>query len=322
VIAVVQGNVPRLGLGEFAQKRAVTANHLAETDRLASDVIAGRAPKPDVVIWPENSSDEDPFADPQSYAMISQAAAAIGVPIVVGAVLHGPGPHQVRNTAIVWSPITGPGQRYVKRHLVPFGEYLPGRSVLTALVGRFKHQLPNDFVPGHHPGVLTAGVVTLADVICFEVADDTVVRQAVTGGGRIISVQTNNASYEQLGDDGRGGETAQQLAMTRLRAVEHGRAAVVSATSGVSAAISPDGRVLARTPVFRPGYLDLRLPLRDPLTLSDRLGPWPERGLAALGALWLLACCRRPRRGRRAPTSASSASGEPLHSLDLEVSPS
>jgi apolipoprotein N-acyltransferase len=300
VVAAVQGNVPRLGLDEFAQRRAVTADHLAETRLLAQKVAAGEMPRPDVVIWPENSSDLDPLTDPISRSMVDQAVSAVGVPILVGAVLNGPGPHHVRNAAIVWSPTTGPGQIYVKRHLVPFGEYLPFRHIMTSLVSRFS-LIPRDFVAGHTPGTLRLGGVTIADAICFEVADDAVVRQAVTGGGRLIVVQTNNASYEQAGDSGNSGETAQQLAIARLRAIEHGRAVVVAATSGVSAMIAPNGTVLARTGVFTPALLDMRLPLRDPLTIADRVGPWPEwilttAGLLALAVALVAQLRRRPQR--------------------------
>jgi apolipoprotein N-acyltransferase len=220
---------------------------------------------------------------------------AVGVPVLVGAVLDGPDADHVQNAAIVWSPTDGPGERYVKRHLVPFGEYLPLRSILGRLIDRFS-LIPRDFAPGDRPGVLTVGPVTLADVICFEVADDAVVREAVDGGGRILVVQTNNATYERPGDDGHGGETAQQLEMSRLRAVEHGRAVVVAATSGVSALIAPDGRVLQRSGVFTPALLVADLPLRDPETVADRLGVWPERALTALAVLALLATLRRPRR--------------------------
>jgi apolipoprotein N-acyltransferase len=140
--------------------------------------------------------------------------------------------------------------------------------------------------------------VRIADAICFEVADDAVVRQAVNGGGRLLVVQTNNASYEHKGDSGYGGETAQQLAISRLRAIEHGRAVVVAATSGVSAMVAPDGTVLARTGVFEPAVLDLRLPLRDPRTVADRVGAWPEWILssAALGAVVLALLQSRGRR--------------------------
>ena len=284
VVAAVQGNVPRLGLAAFAQRHAVTANHLAETLVLARQVAAGSAPRPDFVIWPENSDDLDPRVDAESRSEIDAAAAAVGVPILVGAVLNGPGPNHVQNAGIVWSPTTGPGQIYIKRHLVPFGEYLPFRGVLTRLFPKFK-LIAKDFVPGHRPGVLEIDGTTIGDTICFEIADDAVVRQAITGGGRLLVVQTNNASYEHIGDSGNGGETAQQLAISRLRAVEHGRAVVVAATSGVSAMIAPNGKVLARTRVFAPAYLDRRLPLRDPLTIADRVGSWPEWILSALALL-------------------------------------
>jgi apolipoprotein N-acyltransferase len=308
-VAVVQGNVPRLGLEEFAQRRAVTADHVAETERLAGDVAAGRLARPDLVIWPENATDDDPFHDAIARSMIESAVRSIGVPVLVGAVLDGPGSH-VRNAGIVWSPTTGPGSIYVKRHLVPFGEYIPGRSLLSHLVGRFS-LIPRDFAAGHKPGVLQVGPVRLADVICFEVADDTVVRQAVTGGGRLLAVQTNNATYERIGDSGDGGETAQQLEMSRLRAVEHGRAVVVAATSGVSAVIAPDGRVQWRSGVFTPAVTVADVPLRDPRTVADRLGVWPEHGLAAAGLLWLLTVAVGRRR-RRPGAPAEPVIDEPL----------
>jgi apolipoprotein N-acyltransferase len=301
VIAAVQGNVPRLGLKEFAQRRAVTEDHLNETRALAAAVAAGRLAKPQLVIWPENSSDLDPTVDPIAAATINAAAAAVQVPILVGAVLNGPGPDHVRNSAIVWSPASGPGQIYVKRHLVPFGEYIPLRGLVTHLSGKFA-LIPRDFVPGHRPGTLQAGPVRLADTICFEIADDAVVRQAVTGGGRIIVVQTNNADYEQPGDSGNGGETAQQLAIAQLRAVEHGRAVVIAATSGVSAMIAPNGQILARTGVFTPALLDRRLPLRDPLTIADRVGAWPEWVMSALAAIAIGLGIALPRRHRANPT--------------------
>jgi len=211
--------------------------------------------------------------------------------------LDGPGVRHVRNAGLVWTPTQGPTEIYVKRHLVPFGEYVPLRGLVSHLSSRFQ-LVPNDFVAGNRPGLLHLGPVTIADTICFEVADDTVVRQAVTAGGRLLVVQTNNADYERRGDGGNGGETAQQLEMARLRAIEHGRAVV--ATTGVSALIAPDGTVLARTRVFQPAILDRALPLRDPTTIADRLGPWPERAVAVAAAVWLVIVPRRRSRRRTA----------------------
>ncbi len=318
VIAAVQGNVPRLGLKEFAQRYAVTQDHLNETRVLAQEVANGQLPRPQIVVWPENASDLDPRTDPVARSQVDAASAAVGVPMLIGAVIDGPGANHVQNAGIVWSPQSGPGDMYIKRHLVPFGEYLPFRSILSRVISEFS-LIPKDFVPGKRRGPLQVGPVRLADAICFEVADDAVVRQGVTGGGRLLVVQTNNASYEHQGDSGNGGETAQQLAISRLRAIESGRAVVVVATSGVSAMIAPNGRVLARTGVFHPALLDMRLPLRDPVTLADRIGPWPEWILSGAAlAVVVLALVQSRTRKRQGPLDLDSrvrgSETEPLSS--------
>ena len=276
-VAVVQGNVPRLGLGFNAQRAAVLANHAEATRELAADVRAGRVPAPDVVIWPENASDIDPFEDAAAYALIEQAVQDVGVPVLVGAVLQGPG-DGVSNTGIVWDPETGPGERYVKRHPVPFGEYIPFRSLVGQVTDKVD-LVPRDFVAGTDVGVLDVGPVRVGDVICFEVAYDDLVRDVVTGGGSVIVVQTNNATF------GRSGETAQQLAMGRLRAVEHGRAVLVAATSGISAVIAPDGRTVESAPVFTREVLSAQVPTRTGTTLATRLGAAPELLLAGLAVV-------------------------------------
>ncbi len=276
-VAVVQGNVPRLGLGFNAQRAAVLANHAEATRELAADVRAGRVPAPDVVIWPENASDIDPFEDTAAYDLIDEAVEDVGVPVLVGAVLQGPG-NGVSNTGIVWDPVTGPGERYVKRHPVPFGEYVPFRSLVRQVTDKVD-LVPRDFVAGTDVGVLDVGPVRVGDVICFEVAYDDLVRDVVTGGGSVIVVQTNNATF------GRSGETAQQLAMGRLRAVEHGRAVLVAATSGISAVISPDGRTVESAPVFTREVLSAQVPTRTGTTLATRLGAAPELLLAGLAVV-------------------------------------
>lgn len=291
-VALVQGDVPRSGLDAFGQRAAVLDHHVAATEALAREVRAGRVPAPQAVIWPENATDLDPYADPAAAAAIDRAVRAVGVPVLVGAVIGGPGPDHVRNTGIVWNPRTGPGPMYVKRHPVPFGEYVPFRSVIGSMVGRLS-RVPADFAAGRRPGVLTVGPVRLGDVICFEIAYDGLVADAVRAGGRVIVVQTNNATY------GRSAETHQQLAMSRLRAVEHGRAVLVAATSGISAVVAPDGSVRQQTTVFTARSLVDRIPLRDALTVADRVRTVPEwtLTLVGLGALGVAGARSRRRRG-------------------------
>ncbi len=302
--AVVQGNVPGAGMDAFGEKAAVLGNHVRETERLAADVAAGKADRPDLVIWPENSTDIDPILDASAHAAIQRAVDAIDVPVLVGAVVNAPNdPSHIWNTGIVWQPTSsgsaGPSDYYVKQHPVPFGEWIPFRSILSRLIPRFD-RVPRDFAPGPSTGVLQLGPARLGDLICFEVAYDelglAVVRgDGVTGelagqGARILSVQTNNATY------GRTGQPEQQMAMSRLRAVEHGRAVLIAATSGISAIIRPDGSISASLPEFTAGYLVEKVPLRDTLTVSDRLGATPEylACLLALALVGVAALRRRP----------------------------
>lgn len=291
-IAVVQGNVPRLGLEFNAQRAAVLLNHVQATRQLAADVRAGRVARPDLVVWPENSSDVDPFEDPAAYAAIDGAVRDIGVPVLVGAVLDGPGNH-VSNTGIVWDPVMGPGARYVKRHPVPFGEYIPLRS-LARLVSPAVDLVPRDFAAGDRVGLLDLGPARLGDVICFEVAYDGLVRDTVLAGGRLLVVQTNNATFE------RSAETEQQLAMGQLRAVEHGRSVVVAATSGVSAVIRPDGSLAYHSQIFTRDVAVVDVPLRDAQTPATRLGALPEAALTLLALAGLAAGVLATRRRREA----------------------
>jgi apolipoprotein N-acyltransferase len=280
-LALVQGNVPQPGTHFLGRAEQVLDNHVAETAVLAAQVKNGTLPRPALVLWPENASDVDPFTSPDAYAKIQQAAAGIGVPILVGAVLQA-SPDTVSNTAIVWDPVTGPGQRYTKRHLVPFGEYIPWRGLIDHLTS-LTSLVPQNFVPGHSPGVLQVGPVTLADVMCFEVAFDEQVRDGVTHGGQLIVVQTNNATYLHTP------ETHQQLAMSQLRAVEHGRSVVVASTSGISAVIAPDGRVLAQSGELTTAIIDRAVVTRDSLTVADHLGARPEWVIAILGVFAVVA---------------------------------
>ncbi|GAA4429887.1 hypothetical protein GCM10023148_34420 [Actinokineospora soli] len=127
----------------------------------------------------------------------------------------------------------------------------------------------------------------------YEVAFDDVVRTNVGLGATLIAVPTNNATF------GRTEMTYQQLAMDRVRAVEHGRAVVVAATSGVSAIVAPDGSIVSSTGLFTPDALVERVPLRTATTIAHRLGAWPERVMVAVGLAALAAALVAGRRARR-----------------------
>lgn len=299
-VAAVQGNVPRLGLEFNAQRRAVLDNHVRETIRLADDVKAGRAAQPRLVIWPENSSDINPLANPDAARQITTAAEAIDAPILVGGVLAAPGytPENPvsTNSVIVWDPVAGPTDRHDKNIVQPFGEYLPWRSFFSLLSPYASRA--GYFVPGGGSGVVDAAGVPVGVTTCWEVIFDRAARHSVLNGAQLLAVPSNNATFNAAMSE-------QQLAFGRLRAVEHDRYTVVAGTTGISAVIAPDGRELARTAFFEPAYLDATIRLKTEITPATRWGPAIQLVLVAAGVVSVLAAMlhngkfvrRRPAKG-------------------------
>src|SRR5690349_8350605 len=274
-VAAVQGDVPHArNLPSLFRASTVTENHAAATERLAAQVKAGRKPAPDLVIWPENATDLDPRFYSPVYGTIAAAVHAIGRPVLVGEVLQDP----QRNVGQLWTPAHGPGPLYAKRQLVPFGEYIPFRGLLSHITSLVALQ-PHDFTAGRRPVVFHLGQIRLGDVICYEVGFDGLVSSGVEAGENLLTAQTNDATFEV---DGQRGESLQQLAMARIRAVESDRAVVVASTTGVSAIIAPDGTLVAHTGTWQRAVLESRVPLLNTTTLAIRLGGWPEFLITAL----------------------------------------
>ena len=302
-VAVVQGNVPRLGLQFNNQRRAVLDNHVHETMRLAEDVRAGSAPQPQFVIWPEDSSDIDPLLYAEAAQEIQAAAQAIGAPILVGTVLDADGriqdPPEYTNTVIVWNPATGPGDRHDKEIVQPFGEYLPMPWLFKHLSGYAGHA--GHFVPRTSSDVVHVAGVPVGVATCWEVVFDREPRKAVLNGAQLLAVPSNNATFNQTMSE-------QQLAFAKVRAVEHDRYVLVAGTTGISAVIAPDGGELSRTEFFQPAYLDTLVRLKTTLTPATRWGPimqWMLVGTAGaviLIGIWQNRGSLRPNRRRsRAP---------------------
>ncbi len=299
-MAAIQGNVPRArNLPQQLSSSQVTQNHVEATLTLAAQVRAGRLADPDLVIWPENSTDNDPFQNPSVYAELSAAVAAVGRPILVGEVLNDPR----RNVGQLWVPGRGPGAAYVKRQLVPFGEYIPFRGVIASFSNLPSLQ-PIDFTPGRRAVVFAVGGIRLGDVICYEVGFDQLVRSEVTAGANLLAVQSNDADFEI---DGQLGETEQQTAMARIRAVETDRAVVYASTTGESTIIAPDGGLIAHSGVWQRAILDTRVPLVSYRTLADRVGAWPEYVIVMLTVLALAWAVQRTWSSRRRRTRTEIA---------------
>jgi apolipoprotein N-acyltransferase len=279
-VGFVQGDVPEAGLEFNAQRRAVLDNHVRGTE-----LLAARAPRDlSLVVWPENSSDIDPFRNPDAAAQIDRARRTVGVPLLLGAVLAEP-VGASSNVSLFYVPGESRPQRYTKLHPVPFAEYIPHREFFRMVTPMA--DLAGNFVAGSQVGVFRvpspAGRYAALPVICFEVAYDGLMRDSVRAAGDepgLLVVQTNNATF------GYTDESEQQFAISRIRAIEHGRSVVHVSTVGVSGFIAPDGRASATTGLFTAEQGLGRPVVRSELTPADRLGPVPEwAAVAALLAL-------------------------------------
>jgi apolipoprotein N-acyltransferase len=285
-VAIVQGGVPGAGNRLVDYHREVTDNHARETLALFARRDASGQPAPDFVLWPENATAVDPVTDERANRAIAETARATGVPLLAGSVTDGPGADGARNQGIVWSSSGAPGQRYTKRHLVPFGEYVPWRSLATKISNRLA-EIPRDMVAGTVGAPLDVAGILIADALCFDVAYDDVIAPQVRRGASLVTVQTSNAMF--LGT----AQLEQQWDISRVRAIESGRAVVVASVNGVSGAIGPDGQVIARLALRGTASAVVEVPLARTFTPAVRWGPWPGRVAIALALLGLTGVASR-----------------------------
>lgn len=276
-VAAVQGDVPGAGNDLVAVHEQVTENHVQATVDLAGQVESGAVPLPDFVLWPENSTAVDPFRDAQTNAGISRAVTAIGVPVLVGAIVDGPRPDAVLNQGLVWLPDGSTDERYTKRHPVPFGEYVPFRSQLSGLkIGRLD-MIPRDMIPGTRTRPLEIAGTPVVDLICFDIAFDDSVTTQVQNGGQMVTVQTSNATFTGTP------QLLQQFTISRARAIETGRTVVVASTNGISGVIGPDGTVRDQLAPRTTDIAVAQVPLIDAQTPAVRYGSLIRQVLSLAG---------------------------------------
>jgi apolipoprotein N-acyltransferase len=281
-VAVVQGGGEQGTLAVDSDPAVVFERHL--------DASAGVDGPVDLVVWPEDVVDvpTDVAATPEGDEL-ADLARRLDATLVAGIVADA-GPDRFRNQAVAWAPDGTLVDRYDKVHRVPFGEYVPLRSLLERVADL--SAVPSDAIPGRGPGVLDTPAGRLGVVISWEVFFGDRARSAVRAGGRVVLNPTNGSSFE-----GRQVQS-QQLATSRLRAVETGRWVVQAAPTGYSAVITPGGRVVTRSGIGDREVLHATVGLRDGTTWYTATGdlPWLVLAAVAVAAAWALT-----RRGRASP---------------------
>lgn len=274
----VQGGVPQLGLEFNARAMAVFENHL----RVTRAYLAQRNGTPDVILWPENSVDVDPFRTPVVKEQIQALVDEYSTPLVLGAVLEVG--EKFQNASMLWKPRTGPSSTYIKQHLTPFGEYIPLRTI-AEFISPYAKSVAG-FLPGNKIVLHRVGRALFAPIICFELLDDQVGREMGKRSNALV-IQTNSATF------GDSPESEQQLQISRIRSIEHQRYAVSISTSGVSALIDPRGKVSQYRGIGQSAVIDSSIALINSVTPSDKYGQQVELALILLPGIFVFVFSRR-----------------------------
>ena len=290
-VGLVQPNIDQAQKWDAAFRRE-TLDRFA---RLTAQVAEGS----DLVVWPEAAT---PFLferEPSYRLEVMALARAYNVPLLFGSPVlrHFPnGRPYLLNSAYLLSPDGVILGRYDKRHLVPFGEYIPLRPVLSFLEKLVEGI--GDFEAGTVPTVLDLPIGSGADgttvifgvVICYEVIFPDLVREFVANGAQFMVTITNDAWF------GKSAAAFQHFGMVVLRAVENRVAFARSANTGISGFIDPQGRILHATPIFTEAVVTGRIPVGRVRTFYSQQGDVFAYGCVIITALFLLTCLVRSRR--------------------------
>jgi apolipoprotein N-acyltransferase len=252
--AGVQGNTPSVGIGFNDRAKAVFNLHVSTTMDLISE-------PPELIIWPENAIDVDPYVNPDVLGAIESVTAKFSAPLIAGAVTRNTG--QLENVSIMYDVSGEVVSVYSKQYLTPFGEYIPLRGI-ARIISPYVDNV-SDFSIGKSIDIHNVNSMNIASVICYELLSDSLVRNAAAKSDALV-IQTNSATFAGTS------ESAQQLAITRIRAMENAREIVSISTIGISAHIDINGNVLSQTDEDVRAILEGDLQGVSNRTIASRLG--------------------------------------------------
>ena len=290
-VAMLQGNDQNRELTQLEKSTGyLTAKHMALAARLRGSY--------DLIVFPESSLDQfNPETNPALRSRLVAVGGAHDADVLANAAVPAPDGRDF-NTNLLYTPDGRLVGTYAKQHLVPFGEYVPFRSLVdwTGIVDR----IPNDYSPGDRRTILDLKGHRVASVICFESAFSPLVRDFVRDGAEMVVVSTNNRSYR------RSGNAAQHVAQTQMRAAETARPFLQASISGITTAVDASGDVSRTTSLFRNTVVTETVTTTTGDTPYVRFGDWVPAASAVLllGAAVAARLRRRPAAFPRLPDEA------------------
>ena len=279
-VAAVQGGGKR---GTTALQVNPLTVFYAQVDATEEIPAIDRGKPPQLIVWPEDTVSLDGRLQGSEHLVILQGLARSLHATLEAGVTEPVGSTRFKNFSVALSPSGKIVSRYEKIHRVPFGEYVPYRSFFKHLASL--QDIPRDAIPGHGPAVLNTPDGKIGIMISFETFFARRARAATREGGRLLIVPTNTNSYAN------SQMPSQEIATSRLRAIEEGRDLVQAAPTGYSAIIDNQGKVMQRGPLSRRTVLIGNVSLRDGHTIYERFGDLPILiiSIASLIMAWALA---------------------------------
>lgn len=266
-VLAIQGNTPSVGLDFNSRAQAVFTLHRDATYKYATSSY-------DAIIWPENAIDIDPSLHPNVAADIEKLTRDKQIPLIAGVVLKRDG--SPVNASVLYNSESGAVSTYIKRGLTPFGEFMPLRG-LAEFISPFAASVV-DFKPGSELVTHEVAGAALGPIICYEIINDRLVSEMSFNSSALI-VQTNSATFAGTA------ESQQQLAITRVRALENSRSILSVSTIGISAFIDNNGVVTQATQENVQTFLSGDLVLNDHTTFANK---WAGAGKIAILIFFLV----------------------------------
>lgn len=274
-VALIQGNIEQFAKWDPAYQSEVFDTYRTMTLEAAKQ-------RPDLIIWPETATPFY-FNDEKWRAELTDTVRESGTYLMTGSPSFtqlGKDEFVDYNSAYLISPDGGTAGRYDKMHLVPFGEYVPLKTLLP-FVSKMVAGI-GDFGRGDGYTVLATPKAAFGAAICFEVIFPELVRQFPLGGANMLTSITNDAWF------GESSAPYQHFQMAVMRAVENRRTLVRAANTGITGIILPSGAISARTDIFTRGYIVRDVPLVSELSFYTRHGDLFAYACAAIGLIFLV----------------------------------
>ncbi len=278
--ALLQGN----DKNRYLTQSELNSEYLTRSHLALARSLRGRY---DIVVFPESALATDPETDPSLRAEIEQIARLHHTYVMANVIDEQTEPGKAFNANRLYAPDGRLVGTYAKRHLVPFGEFVPWRDSLS-FIGALQ-QIPHDFTHGHELGIETVAGHRIGSVICFESAFGPLMRQNAAAGAEAVVVTTNNRSYR------RSANTEQHVALSQMSAAAIGRPVLHASVSGITAVIDAEGVVHRTTQLFKNTIVSGSITTMRGNTPYVRWGDWVEWGSAAttVAALGLALTRRR-----------------------------